>query len=139
MKTKSVLSAILVGGALGLATSPVWSQEAPGETRQPYPELNRPGEVEEDIPGTHGGGTQELSKSDMKNVEQALESEGYNPGRIDGRADDDARAAIRDFQQDEGLPMTGMIDRRTAEELNVASRSGSSDSKSERFGERPDS
>jgi peptidoglycan hydrolase-like protein with peptidoglycan-binding domain len=65
----------------------------------------------------HGGGTQELSDNDMEAVEQALEDKGYDVGRVDGRADDVSRAAIRAFQKDEGIPITGMIDEKTADRL----------------------
>lgn len=95
---------------------PAWSQEAPQETRQPYSELVRPGE-NEGIPGMHGGGTQELSNNDMEAVEQALQQKGYDVGKVDGRADNASRAAIRAFQEDEGIPITGMIDENTAGRL----------------------
>jgi peptidoglycan hydrolase-like protein with peptidoglycan-binding domain len=40
-------------------------------------------------------------------------------GKIDGVMDDDARKAIRSFQQDNGMPITGMVDQRTADRLGV--------------------
>lgn len=127
-KVKSVvIGSIILSGAVGLIT-PAWSQEAPGETHQPYPNLTRPGRGEESVPGIHQGGTPELSRKDMKAVEEALRAKGYEVGQIDGVADDDARAAIRAFQQDAGIPITGMVDQRTADRLDVAiSRPGSSD------------
>jgi len=123
-KRKSVVGAIILSGAVGLVSTPVWSQEAPGETRQPDPNLTRPGE--NDIPGAHHRGTPELSKNDMKAVEEALQAKGYQVGRVDGVADDDARKAIRSFQQDNGLSITGMVDQRTADKLGVriSSKSG---------------
>jgi len=109
-----MIATIILSGAVGLAVTPAWSQEAPGETRQPDSSLTRPGRGEEDVPGIHHTGTVELSKKDMRVVEEALRSKGYQVGRVDGVADDDARKAIRSFQQDSGLPITGMIDERTA-------------------------
>jgi peptidoglycan hydrolase-like protein with peptidoglycan-binding domain len=65
----------------------------------------------------------------MKAVEEALQAKGYKVGRVDGIADNDAREAIRSFQQDNGLPITGMVDQRTADKLDVRiSKSGSSQS-----------
>ena len=126
MKTrKSMIGAIILSGAVGLAAAPVWSQEAPGETRQPDPNLTRPGNGNEDIPGIHHQGTAELSKKDMKNVEEALKEKGYQVGRVDGVADDDVRKAIRSFQMDNGLPITGMVDQRTADKLDVTISGGS--------------
>ena len=126
-KRKSMIGAIILSGAVGLASTPAWSQEAPGETRQPDPNLTRPGRGDEDIPGIHQGGTPELSKKDMKAVEEALKTKGYQVGRVDGVADDTARKAIRSFQKDSGLPITGTIDQRTADKLDVRiSKSGTS-------------
>lgn len=115
-KKRTIFTAMILGGAVGLAPMTAWSQEAPQETRQPYPELTRPGE-NEGIPGMHGGGTQELSDNDMEAVEQALEEKGYDVGKVDGRADNVSRAAIRAFQKDEGIPITGMIDEKTADRV----------------------
>jgi peptidoglycan hydrolase-like protein with peptidoglycan-binding domain len=122
---KSMIGAILLSGAVGLLAAPVWSQEAPGETRQPDPNLTRPGRGEEDIPGIHHQGTAELSENEMKNVEQALQKKGYQVGRVDGVADDDVRKAIRSFQMDNSLPITGMVDEKTADKLDLTISSGS--------------
>ena len=116
---KAVFRAVLFGGTVAMFANPVWSQEAPGEHRQPDRNLTRPGD-NENIPGMHGEETTELSKSDMRMVEEALKSKGYNPGKVDGVADDANRAAIRSFQKDKGLPITGMVDKRTADELGVS-------------------
>ena len=121
---KTFLATIIVGGTVALAGSSGWTQEAPGETRQPYPDQTRPGE-QEDIPGMHGSGTQELSKQDMQAVQQVLKKKGYDVS-VDGTANDATRAAIRKFQEDEGLPVTGMIDERTANRLGFQVRSQSS-------------
>jgi peptidoglycan hydrolase-like protein with peptidoglycan-binding domain len=127
MKAKqSMVTAIVLSGAVTLASSSVWSQEAPGETRQSDPNLTRPGL--QDVPGINQKGTPELSKNDMRAVEEALQTKGYKPGKIDGVADNEARAAIRAFQKDNGLPVTGMVDQKTADRLGVkiASKSGGS-------------
>lgn len=124
-KHKSILKAILVGGIVGAMATPVWAQEVPGEHRQPDPYLTRPGD-NEDIPGVRGQGTVELSKNDMRMVEEALKSKGYNPGSVDGVADDANRSAIRSFQQDSGIPITGAVDKRTADKLGVSISSRSS-------------
>lgn len=123
-KKTTIVGAVLLGGTVGLASHPAFSQEAPGETRQPDRQLTRPGN-NEDIPGMHANGTQELSRDDMRVVQRSLKSEGYDPGRTDGFADDHTRQAIRDFQKNSELPMTGMIDQRTAENLGLSWQSGS--------------
>src|SRR5262245_16745646 len=117
-KNRFMLTAILMGGTIGLLATPAFSQDVPGERRQPDQRLTRPGD-NEDIPGIRGQGTVELSKQDMMRVEQVLQSKGFNPGQIDGVADDATRAAIRSFQKDNGLPITGTIDQRTGEKLGI--------------------
>ncbi|MGH6960279.1 MAG: peptidoglycan-binding domain-containing protein, partial [Dongiaceae bacterium] len=42
-------------------------------------------------------------------VQQELARRGYNPGRIDGVLGSQTRSAIRDFQEDNGLPVTGEV------------------------------
>lgn len=128
-RKRTVFTAMILGGTVALAPMAAWSQEAPQETRQPYSELVRPGE-NEGIPGMHGGGTQELSKKDMEAAEQALQKKGYDVGSVDGRADNASRAAIRAFQEDEGIPVTGMIDESTTDRLGfqTSSRDRSGDS-----------
>jgi peptidoglycan hydrolase-like protein with peptidoglycan-binding domain len=115
-RRKTFLTAIVLGGTVGLAPAQVWSQGAPGERRQPSPERSQPG-ANENIPGTRSGAAQELSKNDMKLIQQRLQEKGYNPGNTDGTANDTTRAAIRKFQQDQGIPVTGTVDERTANEL----------------------
>jgi peptidoglycan hydrolase-like protein with peptidoglycan-binding domain len=126
-RKKPVLTAIILSGAIGLASSPLWSQETPGERRQSNPNQTRPGR-DQDVPGINQLGTPELSRNDMRAVEQALQSKGYKPGKIDGVVDDEARAAIRAFQKDNGFSVTGMVDQQTAERLGVtiSSKSGRS-------------
>jgi len=123
---KSVVGAIILSGLVGLASTSVWSQEVPGERRQSDPSQTRPGQ--QDVPGINQLGTPELSKNDMRAVEEALQAKGYKPGKIDGVADDEARAAIRAFQKDNGFSVTGMVDQKTADRLGVriSSKSGRS-------------
>ena len=118
-KSRLISRAMFIGGTVALLAGPAWSQEAPGERRQPDRNLTRPGD-NENIPGTRELGTVELSKNDMRIVEEALKAKGYNPGKIDGVVDDANRAAIRSFQKDKSLPVTGTVDKRTAEELGVS-------------------
>src|SRR5882724_10138959 len=117
-KRQSVVGAIILSGAVGLVSAPAWSQEVPGETRQQDPNLTRPGR-DQNVPGVNQRGTPELSKNDMRAVEEALQAKGYKPGKIDGVADDQARAAIRAFQKDNGFSVTGMVDQKTADRLGV--------------------
>jgi peptidoglycan hydrolase-like protein with peptidoglycan-binding domain len=113
---KTFVTAIIIGGTVGLAPVLSWSQDAPGGTRQPNPGQSRPGEIE-NVPGTRSGAAQELSRNDMKLIQQRLQEKGYDPGNVDGTANDTTRVAIRKFQKDQGIPVTGTIDERTANQL----------------------
>ena len=115
-KKKTVLTAMLLGGAIGLGPAMSWAQDAPRGTRQADPERSRPN-AGESAPGTRSGATQELSTNDMRLVQQRLKEKGYDPGNTSGTADDTTRSAIRKFQQDQGIPVTGTIDERTANQL----------------------
>jgi peptidoglycan hydrolase-like protein with peptidoglycan-binding domain len=119
MRKNKFSRAIFIGGAVTLLAAPVWSQEVPGERKQPDRNLTRPSEGEENIPGVRGQGTTELSKSDFMKVEEALKAKGFDPGKIDGIADDTSRGAVRAFQKEKGLTVTGTVDSRTADQLGV--------------------
>ena len=111
---KTFLTAIIIGGTVGLAPVLSWSQDAPGGTPQSTPERSGPGA---NVPQTRSGAAQELSVNDMKLIQLRLQEKGYDPGNVNGTADETTRAAIRKFQQDQGIPVTGTIDERTANEL----------------------
>lgn len=112
---KILLPAVMIAGSLGLSALPSWAQGTPGGARPSNPEQPRSGAAE-NVPGSRAG-TQELSQNDMRLVQQRLEEKGYKTGNVDGTADDTTRAAIRKFQQDEGIPTTGKIDELTANRL----------------------
>ena len=58
-----------------------------------------------------------MDRGDTKNVQEALQAKGYNPGPIDGVHGARTSAAIRDFQKAEGLTVTGQIDGETRSRL----------------------
>jgi hypothetical protein len=64
-KRKSFVGAIVLSSAVGFVSGPVWSQEAPGETRQPDPNLTRPGRSEE---GSSQGPLKEGLQSYQKTI-----------------------------------------------------------------------
>jgi peptidoglycan hydrolase-like protein with peptidoglycan-binding domain len=122
---KIFLPAVMIAGSLGLSALPSWAQGTPGGARPSNPEQPRSGAAES-VPGSRAG-TQELSQNDMKLIQQRLEEKGYKPGNVDGRADDTTRAAIKKFQQDEGIPTTGTIDEVTANRLGFRYAKGPTD------------
>jgi hypothetical protein len=52
-------------------------------------------------------------------LEERLSAQGYDPGPIDGVADDRTRQALHSFQQSRGLAATGILDRDTATALGL--------------------
>jgi hypothetical protein len=57
----------------------------------------------------------------VRNVQQALNDKGYNPGSVDGQWGPNTEDAVRRFQQASGLPQTGELEGSTLTALGVAS------------------
>jgi peptidoglycan hydrolase-like protein with peptidoglycan-binding domain len=57
--------------------------------------------------------------NDVKEVQQSLRDKGYSPGPIDGILGSRTRGALRQYQKDENLPVTGRLDGETAGKLGV--------------------
>jgi phage tail tape-measure protein len=55
----------------------------------------------------------------VRNAQAALETQGYNPGSIDGQMGPNTRTAILRFQQDKGLTQSGTLDGATLAALGV--------------------
>lgn len=61
-----------------------------------------------------------VSNTDVvRNVEQKLQAAGYNPGSVDGIADQQLAAAIIKFQTAKGLKATGALNRETANAMGL--------------------
>jgi hypothetical protein len=188
MGKKKILMSLLLGGAVGLATGPAWSQNGPsttkpgeeqnlapgatqkgntgdpmraqgttpstsnrtpetrvgtdqnlppvgsiqkGNTGQPMsaqsgqpgakePELTRPGDQQNTAPTVADQkGNPGLSADELASVNRALTSKGYKPGPAGSMMSSQTQEAIRAFQKDNNLPITGTIDQRTADKLGV--------------------
>jgi peptidoglycan hydrolase-like protein with peptidoglycan-binding domain len=65
--------------------------------------------------GKMAGGSEETKK-----VQEALKAKGNDPGPIDGRMGPKTRAALKSFQEANGLKGTGQLDNQTAEKLGVS-------------------
>jgi len=61
----------------------------------------------------------EQEPSFIQDVQNALSDSGYDPGDRDGHMGWRTREAIRDFQRDQGLPVTGEVDYETAQRLGL--------------------
>ena len=58
-------------------------------------------------------------KEFVKQAQQVLKQRGYDPGPIDGQGGKKTGTALRAFQKDLGLEVTGRFDQTTLEELGI--------------------
>ena len=62
-----------------------------------------------------------VAMADTRAAQEALKTQGFDPGPIDGRMGPRTSAAISDFQRKNDLPVTGMLDDTTMAKLEVRS------------------
>jgi len=96
---------------------------------QPRTVPGGPGTIPERVeqPGAATGhGASQLSANDIKNAQEALRAKGHNPGSMSGQMDAQTQQAIRDFQKANNLPVTGVLDQRTAQQLGLRLERGQS-------------
>ncbi len=56
----------------------------------------------------------------IKQVQQALSSQGYDPGPIDGTMNSKTQSALMQYQQAKGMPANGQLDRNTLASLGIS-------------------
>jgi osmotically inducible lipoprotein OsmB len=78
----------LIGGAAGAATGV----------------LTTPGQVNLGKPSYHGGSGRDAT---VRDIQAGLQRLGYNPGAADGRMGPKTAAAIRQYEQDNAMPVDG--------------------------------
>jgi hypothetical protein len=126
MKTTPLLRAVMLGGGVTLLANPLWA----GGGVHSY-DKNQAGQQR-----MHDSGTQisNLEKEKKKDIEQALQDKGFEPGSVDGVIDSQTQSAISKFQRDNNLPATGTVDEQTAKQLGVEIMPSSSEKQSDRRG-----
>jgi peptidoglycan hydrolase-like protein with peptidoglycan-binding domain len=65
-----------------------------------------------------------VSAEQIRKAQDALKARGLNPG-TDGKLDERTQQALRDFQKQNNLPATGVLDEKTADKLGIVRDSGS--------------
>jgi peptidoglycan hydrolase-like protein with peptidoglycan-binding domain len=68
-----------------------------------------------------------ITKNNLKLVQQRLQAEGVYAGPVDGELNAQTEAALRRYQQKQGIPPSGAPDEQTLKELQIelpASRQG---------------
>ncbi|MGH7797093.1 MAG: peptidoglycan-binding protein [Candidatus Binatia bacterium] len=93
-------------------------QPAPG-LPQTDPVPGQPGTIPERVERPDAGQqNMAVTSEDIKKAQKALKAKGLNPG-ADGRMDAKTQQALRDFQKANDLPITGVLDEKTAAKLGV--------------------
>jgi peptidoglycan hydrolase-like protein with peptidoglycan-binding domain len=62
---------------------------------------------------------QEMSRSDIRQVQRALDKDGFKAGRADGRWGPETQGAVKQFQQSKQLQATGQLDQQTVADLGL--------------------
>jgi peptidoglycan hydrolase-like protein with peptidoglycan-binding domain len=79
--------------------------------------------VEAGTPGTTGEQRPEqpqlISKDNLKLLQERLQAEGVYAGPIDGELNAQTEAALRSYQEKQGLPVSGAADAATLEKLQL--------------------
>jgi hypothetical protein len=78
------------------------------------PSMERMDKRASDMDGRKG-----VSREHVKSAQEALKSKGYDPGAVDGAMGPRTSAALRDFQQAEGIRATGRLDSETRTKLGI--------------------
>jgi len=60
-----------------------------------------------------------LSSSQIRQAQQALDQKGFNAGRADGKLGPETKQALQSFQQSQGLQVTGQLDQQTMAKLGI--------------------
>jgi peptidoglycan hydrolase-like protein with peptidoglycan-binding domain len=60
-----------------------------------------------------------ISKGDLKLVQERLKAEGVYAGPVDGELNAQTEAALRDYQEKKGLPVSGTPDQATLRDLQI--------------------
>jgi peptidoglycan hydrolase-like protein with peptidoglycan-binding domain len=95
------LFAVLIIGLLGLWPIVAHAGE-PGRAGEQAPEQRRL-----------------LNKDEIRVVQKRLMAEGFYPGPIDGELNAQTEEAIRQYQQKQGIPVSGALDEATLRELQL--------------------
>ncbi|WP_042463020.1 S41 family peptidase [Neobacillus dielmonensis] len=80
---------------------------------QPAIFATHPVQVEEPL-------VEDMNNEQVQNAQEILSGLGYAPGRKDGYFNKQTTIAVKGFQQENGLPVTGKIDAKTASKLEEA-------------------
>ena len=120
MKVKKAFwGALVISGSLGMGAAAAHDGSLSGSPHV-NDEVTRSGDdtvLPPGVPGISDDRVGRTSDQEAMMLEEALASKGYDPGQIDGMIDSETRAAIREFQQDNDLAVTGTFDEQTEQQI----------------------
>ena len=80
---------------------------------------------------TANQGQTELSSSEVKSIQQELKSKGLHAGPVDGIIGPETKAALEQFQKQNGIKATGEADEKTLAALGINREQGSKQSEAQ--------
>jgi peptidoglycan hydrolase-like protein with peptidoglycan-binding domain len=139
MKTWTITGALLVAGAM--LAGPALAQTTPGTESKDKAKsgadtgksdaMKSDGTKAEGGAAKAGGRMAGGNKEQVKAVQQARKEKGHDPGSVDGVMGPKTQAALKEFQDKEGIKASGRLDAETMSKLGVQAKAGaSSDSSS---------
>jgi peptidoglycan hydrolase-like protein with peptidoglycan-binding domain len=60
-----------------------------------------------------------LTKGQIEKIQERLKAEGVDPGPVDGVMNPQTQAALRQYQEKQGLPVSGAADEETLRKLQI--------------------
>jgi peptidoglycan hydrolase-like protein with peptidoglycan-binding domain len=127
MKISRGAMALVVALALAAAPPLAQAQTSSGSTSS---DTMKSSDMKSSKGGARGGAGMAANTGQVKAAQQALKDQGLDPGPIDGKMGPKTKAALRDYQQKQGLKATGRLDTETASKLGVEKTSSGSSSTS---------
>jgi murein L,D-transpeptidase YcbB/YkuD len=123
MMMKKLLLATVASMAL---TVPALAQNAPGHDQSQQPSRMQPAQPQQQ--GMHGTSTGQqqaaispsrLNRTDVRHIQQALDTKGFSTRATDGRWGPETEAALRKFQQQQNIEGNGQLNHETLAALGV--------------------
>ena len=131
---KTFTGAMALAVALALAAAPAFAQgktDTKSSDTTKSSDMKSSGSMKSSTPGgAHSGASMSGNTEQVKAVQQALKDQGHDPGAIDGVMGPKTQAALRDYQEKQGLKVTGRLDAETSAKLGVQKASSAPSSTS---------
>jgi peptidoglycan hydrolase-like protein with peptidoglycan-binding domain len=124
------LGIILVSGALAISTAPLAFTQTEEHSEQrstsSHSEQQSTSSEQSKSDQSKMGNQSELqSQDDIRQAQTALQQKGFDPGPINGVMGQQTKNAITDFQRQQNLTASGVLDGQTAAALGISNQGNS--------------